>query len=424
MNALRNPKQRRNWKRMLQQIATREHCEWASPYLAWLRQPLGILVLSGFAALICGLFAAPQGFVVFAAIVAVVAIGCVWPWIGICGVRGQLRFAAGRTEEGKPVEVELAVTNRWPWPVWGLAVEGGFLQQEASRSQPAIAVSRIEGWSRSYFRWRFVPELRGRYPVAHPYLVTEFPFGLWKANRRIDVGSTLIVWPARFALPPLVLPCGRQSWAGQPSECAAGSLGHRTTVREYRRGDSLRQIHWAKAALYDKLVSYEREGFAVADAMISLDTHPALHRGSGRDSSVEWTIRIAASICDALLRQGINVTVTAHAGQFRAHSAGNSPAALLDWFALLNTGDVSASRSTRRTCSVRRAETLTIHITTDLAGTFANDSIIYLTESSFGARSGYRRSSQGWMTVTSGADVPSQIRSGWRNGPRSFHHAF
>ena len=34
----------------------------------------------------------------------------------------------------------------------------------------------------------------------------------------------------------------------------------------------MRQIHWAKTALYDKLVSYDREGLAVSDATITLDT--------------------------------------------------------------------------------------------------------------------------------------------------------
>ena len=93
----------------------------------------------------------------------------------------------------------------------------------------------------------------------------------------------------------------------------------------------MRQIHWAKTALYDKLVSYEREGVAVVDVTITLDTHPSLHPESGPDSTLEWSIRIAASVGDALMRQGIGLTLVSHSASFRSISIGNNPSGMLDW---------------------------------------------------------------------------------------------
>ena len=181
------------WLRTL--FVEREFCTWATPYLRWFRQPLGVLMLLATAALLCGLFVAPQGFVVLAAILAVISIGCIWPWIGIRGVSCQLKFTANRTEEGKPVEAELVIANRWPWPVWGLAIEGGFAAQDESgneeTNQASIAVARVGGWSRGYFNWTFTPEQRGCFPMTDPKLVTEFPFGLWKAKRGVEVLSKL-----------------------------------------------------------------------------------------------------------------------------------------------------------------------------------------------------------------------------------------
>lgn len=218
------------YKLFTRHIIEQEYCPWATPYLCTLRQPLGVLTLTAMASLPCGLFVAPQGFVVFASVAAVIAVGCAWPWLGMRGVSCRLSFAATRTEEGKPVEAHLVITNGWPWPVWGLAVEGGFDQAHRSDEQAAIAISRIGGWSRGHYRWSFTPTMRGRYPATCPQLVTGFPFGLWKARKRVDVASSVIAWPQRFPLPPLPLPSGTQSWVGQPSECAAGSVGHRTTV--------------------------------------------------------------------------------------------------------------------------------------------------------------------------------------------------
>ena len=44
------------------------------------------LALTAIAALLCGLFVAPQGFVVFASVAAVIVVGCVWPWFESSGI--------------------------------------------------------------------------------------------------------------------------------------------------------------------------------------------------------------------------------------------------------------------------------------------------------------------------------------------------
>lgn len=412
-----------SWKLISHQFSERKYCVWATPYLKHLSHPLSVLTLAAFASLLCGIFVAPQGFVFFASIISVITIGCIWPWIGIRGVSCQLRFIADRTEEGKAAEAELVITNRWPWPVWGLAIEGGLNPVGQLDEQAAIAVSRIGGWSRGHYRWKFIPAMRGRYPVSSPQIITEFPFGMWRAHRQVEVLSNLIVWPERFPLPPLALPSGTQSWVGQPSECAAGNLGHRTTVREYRQGDSMRQIHWAKTALYDKLVSYEREGLAVSDAMITLDTHSSLHRGSGADSTLECSIRIAASICDALLLQGVNITVIAQGDTFSSQALNSNPVAHLDWFALLGSNENLAKEQTVPRCVSNQKQAMSVHITTDKSRSAEGDSIVLLTGADTSCEARDNLPARCWMVIKQGANIPSQIRGGWRSGPRSRRHA-
>lgn len=410
-------------QRVQSHIDQREYCAWATPYLRWLRQPLGVLAVIAIAALLCGLFVAAQGVVVFAATAAVITVGCVWPWIGIRGVSCHLSFATTRTEEGKPVEAELVITNRWPWPVWGLAIEGGFNRAGDSEEHAAIAISRVGGWSRGSYIWSFTPTMRGKYPITCPQLVTEFPFGLWKASKSVQVDSSLIAWPLRFPLPPLPLPSGTHSWVGQPSECAAGSLGHRTTVREFRQGDSMRQIHWAKTALYDKLVAYDREGLAISDATITLDNHPSLHPEPGPQSTLEWSVRIAASVGDALLRQGVSVTFVSHSDRFRSRSTGNGPCELLDWLAVLGSSERTPNTSRNNASASHEFTSLTVHITTDLSDGAGGDSIVLLTDSKQSLEPCRRAAADGWMSVQPNADVPLQIRKGWRNGPRRLRYA-
>jgi len=398
-----------------------EFCLWVSPYIALFRRPLSVLVMTAFAALLCGLAVAPQGYVVCCAISFVTAIGCAWPWLGLRGVSCETRFVESRTDEGKPTEVEITITNRWPWPVWGLAIEGGFTHSAESGDEhkPDVAVSRVGGWSRTRLRWQFTPEVRGRYPLTPPRLVNAFPFGLWKAEKPVKVLSKLIVWPQRFRLPPLLPPCGKQSWAGQPNHRSTGRFGQRSSVREYCLGDSMRQIHWAKTAQYDKLVSYDREGYSVAEALISLDTHPSLHRGGGPDSSVESSVRIAASICDALLKQRISVKVVAHAGHFDSQAKGEGTTALFDWLATLGTESTCKSVIAERARTSCQSNALSIHITTNHSTSISGDSIVFVAESDLEDQTHASLVSQSWMAISNGTrrDVASQVRTGWQRSP-------
>ena len=183
----------------------------------------------------------------------------------------------------------------------------------------------------------------------------------------------------------------------------------------------MRQIHWAKTALYDRLVSYEREGLAITDATITVDTHPALHPELGPESTLEWSIRIAASLAEALLKQGVGVSILSHSGKFRSDGTGISSAGMLDWLASLEVGDGNAARVRAQSRSVRVFTSLTVHITTNLSEAVAGDSIVLFTkEPSHSTRT---RAPVGWIALRPDADIPQQISKGWRNGPRRLSYA-
>ena len=84
--------------------------------------PLGILGAHGCTALLCGLFIHPQGFVLCAGVLSVMALGITWPWLSLRGLYGSISFDRSRGSEGEPIEVRLTIRNRLPWTAWGLAV--------------------------------------------------------------------------------------------------------------------------------------------------------------------------------------------------------------------------------------------------------------------------------------------------------------
>jgi len=338
---------------LLANILNRDFCPWANRYVYWLKQPIGWFVLAGAAALSIGVSVAPQALVLFAAISAVTILGIAWPWIGMWGISGSLRFERRRAIEGLPVRVQITVVNRWPWPVWGLLIERGFFApaRESVNDIAAAALAKVPGWSTSTFQWEFVPQRRGRYPLEPPQIASGFPFGIWHDHREVAVENELLVWP-RMASLQSVPPIGGRSLgvAGTPSR-HVGDEGDMLGVRAYRAGDSLRHVHWAQTAKHDRLVVCERQTTGRRRVQLILDTDWRANGNGASDESLESVIRVGASIgrqfhahhADIELRAG-GKTVVAEPGHQGLHR-------MLDMLASWSPGD-DRDRSIPNTASL------------------------------------------------------------------------
>lgn len=323
-------------KKMLTELLNADFCPWANRYVYWLKKPLGILIVAGIASLLCGLFVATQGLVIAGAIAATIVLGVAWPSIGLRGLSCELRFPVRRGVEGTVSPVEVVVRNRWPFPVWGLVIEDGFFHRVDGECEIAVALSGIRGWSKTRFSWNFQPECRGIYPGTTVMLSTEFPFGVWKSRREIRVTEKLLVWPNIVALAPAVLADGTNRSLMRSSDRRSGNEGERTGVRAYREGDSLRFVHWAQTAKCERLIVSERQGPAQASAVIAIDTDPGIAHGSGPRSSLEISIRIAASLCEQLTRQNVIVWMAANSEMWEVQSVDLSRRRSLDRLAKLS----------------------------------------------------------------------------------------
>ena len=330
----------------LTEMLNTDFCPWANRYVYWLKRPLGILVVAAGASLLCGIFVAPQGLVIAAAIATTIVLGIAWPWIGLRGLACELRFPQQRGVEGQAVAIEVMVRNRWPFPVWGLAIEDGFFLPRADGDDStAVALAGIRGWSRTTFQWSFVPECRGIYPIKQAKIATEFPFGVWKSRRDLVAFGKLTVWPGTVSLEPAAFADGSSRSLLQPSERMTGSEGDRSGVRAFREGDSLRFVHWAQTAKSGRLIVSERQGPAHSSAVIAIDTDPGIAHGAGKDSSFETSIRIAASLCEQITRQNVSVRMVANRTAWDVRPTDLSRRSSLDRLAALeNTMPLNLAR--------------------------------------------------------------------------------
>ena len=282
-------------------VATYDFCPWANIWLYWVKKPIATLSVAFVAAVVCAVFVNPVALISAVAILGVISLGYGWPAISIHGLTARLRFHDRRVTAGDSARATVSVRNTWPWPVWGICLTGDF------GSESTISLARVAGWSVTDFSWEFVPYCRGEYPHAPVRLATAFPFGLQKASRGVEVERSLIVWPKILPLDTLLDAAETRPMNDTFSEQRIGDSGDMAGTRPFRNGDSLRRVHWAQTARTGAMIVCERESPVLASVRVVFDSDPAIHEGTGATSTLEWSSRIAASICAAYQRHNARV---------------------------------------------------------------------------------------------------------------------
>ncbi|WP_197455244.1 DUF58 domain-containing protein [Stieleria neptunia] len=289
---------------------TTDFCPWANRFVYWLKEPVGWFVLGTVVSVIVGLYLAPIGWTLAASLASVIAVGMVWPAVAVRAVNCRVTSSSVQVHEGDRCELQLAVRNRLPLPVWGLAVEG-FLDRKREQSDhaatPTVALAFVRAWAISNYRFSVQPVLRGRYPDGDAILTCSFPFGIWTAKRKMQDVASVTVWPKVFPIAGQTAMTGRRA-AESGEGNRTGRTGDFIGVREYRHGDCLRQVNWVATARSGALVVTERSGPQCPSVEVTVDV-----AGSSNRDPLADRIRVAASVLANLHRSAVPLRV--HLGQ-------------------------------------------------------------------------------------------------------------
>jgi len=233
--------------------------------------------------------------------------------------RGRYRLALVRTvtphvvTAGQPARVELVITNEGWIPTGSLLLEEAL--PYALGSRPRFVVDRLgPGWRRQV-DYQVRSDVRGRYDVGPMSVRVTDAFGLVELGRAFQTTAQLVVTPRTVELSPIALG-GARSAAGdsRPRAFAIGSAED-VTVREYRRGDDLRRVHWRSSARVGELMVRREEQPWQARATVFLDNRALAHRGAGAGSSFEAAVVAAASVLVHLAQRGYTVRLVTASGE-------------------------------------------------------------------------------------------------------------
>jgi uncharacterized protein (DUF58 family) len=257
---------------------------------------------------------------------------------------GLSRTVSPRTlTVGQPAQVDLRLSNEEGRPGGVLLLEERVPYALGSRQR--FVIDRARGqWERTV-RYTVRSEVRGRHVLGPMSVRSADPFGLVERRRSFVSTTPIVVTPRVEALPVIPL---AGSWTGsgdnRPRAFAGGSAED-VTIREYRRGDDLRRVHWRSTARTGELMVRREEQPWQSRATVFVDNRRSSHAGSGPASSFERAVSVAASVVVHLTARGFRVRLvtaegTQDASAWHEHGVVRSEAGpLLEALAVLDPVD-------------------------------------------------------------------------------------
>ena len=178
---------------------------------------------------------------------------------------------------------------------------------------------RLKPLVASSVQYTLTPTARGRFVFDGVHLRVHAPWRLWQQRRTLPPAMTVRVYPnfaplTRFAL----------FSAEQASRLVGAHLKRRRgegtdfhQMREYRLGDSLRQIDWKATSRARKLISREYQDEKNQQLMLMIDTGRRMMASEGGLSHFDHVLNAALVVSYLALRQGDGVGLFASGGDSR-----------------------------------------------------------------------------------------------------------
>ena len=353
-----------NVKRLLY-AGNHDFCPGVNRYVYWLKRPIGWLLTAAFASVLVGISIGPQGWVILSVVSSVIVLGVAWPAIQMWGCQARLLVQQPRGMERHSLQVTLEISNRLPFPLWGLMISQRFLHEMGTSTEDEetmAALARVPAWSITQFHWEHRPQRRGRFPQSGALLATGFPFGVWQSSRWIHSEQTCLVWPS---VPQLVDSFAIQhlrSVGEQAYESRAGEEGDFLGLRSYRDGDSLKKIHWPQSARSGTLVVRESEKAVRQQLTVLIDVSDLLHLLEGSAlgptanqvyEAAEKRLRVALAVTETLWAAGLSVRLQVGYQVWETSSDRRTVQHLMDHLAEWSWADFFERWSARRTINLR-----------------------------------------------------------------------
>ncbi|MES1158178.1 MAG: DUF58 domain-containing protein [Haliangium ochraceum] len=216
--------------------------------------------------------------------------------------------------------------------------------------------------------YRHVAARRGRLRLSGFRVSTRFPFGLIHKSKDVAAAAEMLVYPALCPVPAELLR-GFASHHGRGEHKWRSRRGEFFGLREFRKGDDPRDIHWRTSARRGAPFVRETEDDEGKEVCLVLDNGVMPESTSPRNDddgdaanaagpaavAFEQTISLAASLACELLHRGYRVGLSARGEEITPEGGQAQATRLLRFLALVDRASPDAPlRDTGRSGAIIR----------------------------------------------------------------------
>jgi uncharacterized protein (DUF58 family) len=247
-------------------------------------------------------------YAMFSLLVATLFLAYVLPRKALHEVTASHTLPAAAFEEDQ-IDIAVVVKNKGWRGRYMIEVIDSIPAAEPALQKPMSFIARLKGGETLKFTIPFQCYKRGEYAIGPMVLRSAYPLGISAIESVIpEEQPKLIVYPKIFEISHLPF----LSVTNMPSSSAeavakAGGSEEFFGTREYHHGDSIKYIHWRSTAKYSKLIVKEFEMRCTSEITFILDLHRESSVGTGRESTLEYSVKIAASMAKYVLEHGNTV---------------------------------------------------------------------------------------------------------------------
>ena len=250
------------------------------------------------------------------------------PSLAVTSLSARLRVVRGEGNPGYPsptegevVGLELWLENKGSWPRYHLSISYHCPLATPSESRQRFFVPRLGGGTSLALVTTVQCHRRGLYQFGAVTVESKTPFGLFRRRRRLSSTMSVLVYPQVHPLGTMPLLEGMQGTMIRPRRTRVGQ--EIAGSRHYFPGDPLRNIHWRNTARLGHPMVKEFEDSQEDTLVIAFDSSQDI--GQGRDTVLEYSIKLAASVARYVTDQGGSIRLL----------TGGLPGRELPWTALL-----------------------------------------------------------------------------------------
>lgn len=221
-----------------------------------------------------------------------------------------------KIEEDDFLDITLEVKNQSFLPISDMVIEDFLSCAGETEKKKFIILNFLLPGETNRLNYRCLCPQRGRYDLG-PMIAYFFdPLGLFYFKEIYPIYSETYVYPKTFNIRKFpTLNKGSSPWMGVETSRVSGDDDEFYGVREYRRGDPIKKIHWMASARKNQLIvkEFQRQSFFRATILFNLEKEDNF--GEGKETVAEYTIKIVASIAQYLTHLGVSIEVISHAGE-------------------------------------------------------------------------------------------------------------